>query len=249
MKWYGATDIGLKRKVNQDSYVIASNDHGDVLALICDGIGGGKSGDVASGQAIQYFSEVFSQSDSFKDEQEVKNWITFHVQKANDAVFTLSTTDIAYQGMGTTLVGTLISHVGTFILNVGDSRAYGSFVNREFSLLTEDHTLLQDLINKGEVSLEEAKAHPKRHLLTNALGIWDKTKVDIKKIDKPVDSLLICSDGLHGYVDHETMKTIILDPFLPIQQKSKKLMSCALEAGGFDNITIIIIEMEGDEYI
>ena len=102
MKCFGATDTGLVRANNQDSYVIASNEVGDVFALVCDGIGGGNSGDVASQTAIQYFSEVFSANKGFKDEEEALTWLRYQIRKANDTVFTLSTTRREYQGMGTT---------------------------------------------------------------------------------------------------------------------------------------------------
>ena len=121
MKCYGATDIGLVRSSNQDSYVIATNEAGDVFALVCDGIGGGNSGDVASQTAIHYFSEVFSSNRGFRDEQEALTWIRYQVRKANDEIFSLASTKKEYQGMGTTLTGVLLIPQGSYVVNIGDS--------------------------------------------------------------------------------------------------------------------------------
>ncbi len=179
MKYYGITDKGLVRKTNQDNYVIAFNEMGDVFALVCDGIGGGQGGDVASKIAIDYFSEVFSENQGFLDVQSAQTWIRYHVGKANDLIFSKSTTSSNLKGMGTTLVGVLLSKVGRFIVNVGDSRVYCVFENIEFKPITDDHTLVQDLLRNGEITLKEAEFHPKKNVLTNALGVWDHARVDI----------------------------------------------------------------------
>ena len=247
MKCFGATDTGLVRACNQDSYVIASNEVGDVFALVCDGIGGGNSGDVASQTAIQYFSEVFSANQGFKDEEEALTWLRYQVRKANDTVFTLSTTRKDYQGMGTTLVGVLLIPQGSYVINIGDSRAYASFQDGSFRCLTQDHTLVQELVNHGELSEEEMMNHPKRNMLTNALGIWSNIRIDLTRIDDPVDTFLLCSDGLHGYVPDSVIAKVMLDSRQTLQGKSKQLMNLALLQGGYDNITIILIQKEAGD--
>lgn len=247
MKCYGATDIGLVRSTNQDSYVIASNETGDVFAIVCDGIGGGNSGDVASQTAIQYFSEVFSVTKGFKDEEEALTWVRFQIRKANDTIFALASTKKEYQGMGTTMVGVLILPFGQYIINIGDSRAYGYFMDHSFHCLTQDHTLVRDMLNHGELTEEEAVNHPKRNMLTNALGIWGNVRIDLTRIDDPVDTFLLCSDGLHGYVSMEILQQVILDTSLTLQAKSKKLMNLALLQGGYDNITLVMIQQEAGD--
>lgn len=244
MKCFGATDIGLVRSSNQDSYVIASNEAGDVFALVCDGIGGGNSGDVASQTAIQYFSEVFSTNKGFKDEEEALTWMRFHIRKANDAIFTLAATKKEYQGMGTTMVGVLLIPEGRYVINIGDSRVYATFSDGSFRCLTQDHTLVQELVNHGELKPEEIASHPKRNMLTNALGIWDNVRIDLLRVEDVVDTFLLCSDGLHGYVPEPILSRIMQDPRLTLQGKSKQLMNIALLQGGYDNITIILIQTE-----
>ena len=244
MKCYGATDIGLVRSSNQDSYVIATNEAGDVFALVCDGIGGGNSGDVASQTAIHYFSEVFSSNCGFRDEQEALTWIRYQVRKANDEIFSLASTKKEYQGMGTTLTGVLLIPQGSYVVNIGDSRVYAVFADQQFRCLTQDHTLVQDLVNHGELTPEQVKNHPQRNMLTNALGIWSNIRVDISRIEDPVRLFLICSDGLHGYVPDSVIGRILTDERLPLQSRCKQLMNLALQQGGYDNITIILIQKE-----
>lgn len=245
MKVIGITDRGLVRSNNQDSYVLATNEKGELLALVCDGIGGNNSGDVASQEAIQYFSDAFSKNRGFKDVQDVQTWLLYHARKANDAVFSKSVTKKEYYGMGTTLVGILISRVGYFSINIGDSRAYAYNIFDEFYCLTVDHTLVRDMLNHGEITVEQMKNHPKKNVLTNALGIWNDVRADIQQIHDEVKIFLVCSDGLHGYVDEQKIAAVLADDDLPLQKKAKRLMNAALFAGGLDNITILLIETEG----
>lgn len=247
MRYYGVTDRGLVRKTNQDNYVIASNEVGDVFAIVCDGIGGGRGGDVASKIAIDYFSEVFSENNGFTDRDEVFNWIRFHVAKANDQIFVRSTTTSIYKGMGTTFVGILLCKVGRFIVNIGDSRVYGAYPDSKFTPLTQDHTLVNDLLKTGEITQEEAEYHPKKNVLTNALGVWDSVRIDIHEHTGPISSFLICSDGLYGYVDHDVIKKVMVSKELSTTLKVRNLLNKALKAGGYDNITIILIELEAGD--
>lgn len=246
MKCFGATDTGLVRKTNQDSYIIAYNEIGDVLALVCDGIGGGNSGDVASYQAISYISEVFQANNGFKDCTDIETFLKFHIRKANENIFSMSTTSKEYKGMGTTITGILISKIATYTINIGDSRVYG-VINDTVKQLTIDHTLVNDLIKSGEITTEEAKNHPKKNYLTNALGIWATCNLDIKRINEKYKTYLVCSDGLYGYVEEHILNKVLLNKKLTLQNKSKLLMNQALMNGGFDNITEVLIQMEEGE--
>ena len=113
-------------------------------------------------------------------------------------------------------------------------------------LLTEDHNLVGDLVKSGEISEEEAMHHPQRNLLTNALGIWDRVKIDINKIKRDFDCLLICSDGLHGYVSNEKIYRVLTEP-IDIKEKAQKLVDLSKAAGGYDNVSVILIE-NGDAH-
>ncbi len=246
MRYYGITDKGLIRATNQDNYVIASNEKGDVFALVCDGIGGGQGGDVASKMAVDFFSETFSENQGFNDEQEVQTWVRSKIKEVNDLIFSKSTESTSLKGMGTTLVGVLLTKIGHYVINMGDSRVY-SLKGDQFVQITKDHTLVQDLLINGEITHAEAKVHPKKNVLTNALGVWDSVRVDFAKYTEPIESFLICSDGLYGYIEHKVIQEVMLDQALTTGRKVQKLLKLALEAGGYDNITVILIELEAND--
>lgn len=241
MQIFGVTDVGAVRKINQDNYVVAYNEVGDMLAIICDGIGGGNAGDVASKCAIDYFSDVFSKHQGFRDIEDIKVYIRYHVRKANDLIFMKSVTSKKYRGMGTTFVALLRSKFGDFMINIGDSRIYAK-IDDKLQQITVDHTYVQDLVNSGEITAEMALNHPKKNVLTNALGIWDNVRIDIEQVQQKSDGYLICSDGLYGYVEHYAMEEI-MNKKITTSLKVRRLLNLALKNGGYDNITIIVIEL------
>lgn len=245
VEYYGLTHVGYRRKENQDSICMVENDHHDVLAIVSDGIGGGRAGDVASKMAVSHLHDCFCHANSFTNDSDVRQWLKKTIQEANDLIFTQATRDIKQKGMGTTLVGTLLCAHETYIFNVGDSRMYGLYAD-DFLCLTEDHSYIADLLKKGEVSEEEAQHHPNRNVLTNALGIWNEVRIDICKIKRDFVSLLICSDGLHGYVEEQKIKAE-LETKKAVKDKVETLVQFALDAGGYDNVSVIVIEKDVSE--
>lgn len=244
VKFFGATDTGLVREDNQDSYIIAFNEAGDVFVIVCDGIGGSQSGDVASMTAINYLSSVFSATSGFDTEESLLDWLRIHLSKANDEIFSLASTKKEYQGMGTTLVGLLLSSQGQFVVNLGDSRCYALFQNGVFQCCTVDHNLLNDLVKSGEVSLEEASRNKKKNYLTNALGIWNNVKADVFRIKDPVKRFLLCTDGLHGYISPKKIEELMKETQPSLKNRNRKMVDTALKAGGYDNVTVVLVEME-----
>lgn len=242
MKAFGASDIGLHRKQNQDSYLIVENNAGDILAVVCDGIGGGLAGDVASHMAVRHMKERFLQKKGFQDDLDVKHWLKNVIQEANDLIFMQSAKSAVQKGMGTTCVGVIYTRRQTYIFNIGDSRIYGVY-GKEFICLTEDHSFVRDLLKAGEITEEEAKHHPNRNMLTNALGIWNTVKVDINKIKGGYSRLLICSDGLHGYVKEEDIFRIVMSQS-DIRSVVYELINASKNAGGYDNVSVIVIMSE-----
>lgn len=242
MKCFGATDKGFLRKMNQDSYIIAYNEVGDVLAAVADGIGGGNYGEIASQESINYLAQVFQVHRGFKDDIDIESFLNYHIRKANELVYVLSTTSKKYQGMGTTLTGILITKHAHYIFNIGDSRVYG-VKHHQLRQLTNDHNLYNELLRSGKVTPQEACMHPKAKSITNALGIWASVNIDLMKLNTHYDVYLICSDGLFGYVDEQYISNILVENE-PVSNKGKKLMQLALAAGGYDNITEILIQME-----
>jgi len=248
MKYYGLTNRGLHRKTNQDSYVIATNQNGDIFAIVADGIGGNSGGDIASRMAVRHFSKEFSECRSFKTIEEAKNWINMHVTIANSAIFNYGLEHQEVKGMGTTLCGVMLTSVGTLVINIGDSRTYAWSSNRVFHQLTNDHSLVNDMVRHGELTPEEAKNYPKKNVLTNALGVWESVKCDIDIHNEDIDGFLICSDGLHGYVEEKDIVEIINNKQYDPSLKARKLIRSALNAGGYDNVTVILIDMRGNNY-
>lgn len=243
MNYYCLTDIGLHREKNQDSYCAIKNTKGDLLAIVCDGIGGGKAGDVASGEVVKYFINSFEKNEGFETITDAEDYIADCIEKTNDIVYKLSTKYEEYGGMGTTLTGILISNVGILSINVGDSRVYG-YVDGKECRLTVDHTLVNDMLAKGEISYEEAINHPKRHYLVRAIGVWESVTPDIHKVQE-MDDYLICSDGLYNYIDSNELSLIMTDVSLSSDEKANRLLKKALLNGGYDNITIIVVDING----
>lgn len=244
MKYYGMTDKGKMRKTNQDSYVIACNEAGDVFALVCDGIGGNLGGDVASRMAVNYFSVAFAENKGFRSTAEVKDWIRKGIQEVNRQIYETGQSRRELKGMGTTLCGALLTSSGRFIVNVGDSRAYAFSHSGQFRQLTMDHTLVNDMIMHGELTPEEAKDYPRKNVLTNAVGVWETVRSDIDVHLEQMDGILLCSDGLHSYVDEKTIRSIVLNQDNDPALRSRKLVKASLDAGGFDNVTVILIDLE-----
>ena len=238
MKYSCISDIGLIRDKNQDSYIAIENIYGDFLAVVADGIGGGKAGEVASGEVIKYFNKVFPECGPFDNLDNAIDFIKYHIDKINKEVFNLAISDDRYSGMGTTLSGIFITKFGAISINCGDSRVYGFIDDKAFKLTT-DHTLINKMLENNEITYEESLTHPKRHYLLKAIGIFDRVECDVHKV-KDMDFYLVCSDGLHGYVSDDEIVSIVASE-KTIEEKTLELKDLALLKGGYDNITIILI--------
>lgn len=234
------SDIGLMRDKNQDSYLAVENKYGDFLAIVADGIGGGRAGEVASGELVKYFDEVFKESGPFISLQNAIDFMNYHLEKSNKYIYDLSNSNNEYAGMGTTITGILVTSKGCVSINCGDSRTYGFLDNKIFKL-TEDHTLVNQMLAKGQITYEESINHPKRHYLVRAVGIFEDTKFDVHKV-KDMEYFLVSSDGLHGYVSDEEIKKIVLDNSKTIEERTIELKDIALLKGGYDNITVVLIK-------
>ena len=240
MEYFCITDKGLVREKNQDSYIAISNTYSDFLVLVADGIGGGRAGEVASGELIRYFDEVFKESGPFTALEDTMNYLSYHVNVANRHIYELSRDYKEYAGMGTTLTGVMFSSKGVVTINCGDSRVYG-FIDDMMVPLTVDHTLINDMLEKGEITYEESLNHPKKHYLLKAVGIYPGCTPDVHHVQE-MDYYLVCSDGLHAYVSDEEIRQIVLKKDSSVKDKVIELRDLALLKGGFDNITIVLIK-------
>ncbi len=240
MKSFGLSDIGLSRQANEDSFLITENPNGDLLVAVCDGIGGSAAGEVASNLAVTLLGDQFQEAEPFKKDYEVDEWLRLALNRANDQIFAKSMWSKKNRGMGTTAVGAVITSIGTYIFNVGDSRLYALYEDGLIQM-SEDHSVIQSLINQQKITPEEAIHHKKRNTLTNALGVWRVFRIDVNKIKSDYRMLLICSDGLSGYVDDGKIESI-LSLRAPLEEKTQILIDLANKAGGHDNCTVILVD-------
>ena len=240
MKIYSKTDVGRKREVNQDAFYVGEFDNGASFVVVCDGMGGAKSGNVASEKAASVISEYIVKSYSPKmSSVAVENMLRAAVQSANCEVYELAQTSTDYEGMGTTAVVALIADNLVHIVHVGDSRAY-LVNNTDVEQLTIDHSVVQAMVNKGEISAEEAKIHPRKNIITRAVGTETDVMCDYSIVLKPENAtLLVCTDGLSNLVDEKTIFETVKNT--PQELCAEALVSKANEAGGLDNITAVLV--------
>jgi len=239
MKVYSATDVGQKRKMNQD-YVFTSEDAvGNLpnLFVVADGMGGHNAGDFASSHAVEILVEEIRKDADYNPVKVIRHAI----ETANTEIIEQAQKDEGLRGMGTTMVVSTIVGQYAYVANVGDSRLY--VVQGQIQQITKDHSLVQEMVRLGEISPEEARNHRDKNIITRALGA-EKT-VDIDFFDLKLeagDTILMCSDGLSNMVDDRKMEEIILDSEMELAEKGKTLIREANLNGGKDNIAIILVE-------
>jgi PPM family protein phosphatase len=230
------TDTGRKRRHNEDAFVVEPP-----LFAVADGMGGAQAGELASGLAAAALKD--SQEPGGGGEERVDELI----QQANRRVYERQSQDAAASGMGTTMTVALVEDGRVAIGHVGDSRAY---LIRDGSLeqLTEDHSLVAELVRSGKLSPEEAESHPQRSVITRALGTDPDVDVDTFSVEtKPGDLFLICSDGLTSMVDDETILAEVASNRDDLKSAAKALIRAANKGGGEDNITVVFFEIGGEE--
>lgn len=236
LSWGAASDVGRIRKNNQDSYIADGN-----VFAVADGMGGHVGGEIASKLAIDVFTEVFSNDiPSDLDIVEV-------VQSANAAILSRVAKEPSLAGMGTTLCLLSVDNddekYPLNLVNVGDSRGY-LYRDKELYQLTDDHTLISEMVKSGEISRDEAVVHRARHILTRALGVDEELEIDHWKIEpKTGDVFLLCSDGLTNELTDPEIAQILGDD-ASAQQKAESLVSGAVQAGGSDNVTCVVVRVD-----
>lgn len=240
MEAFAVTDIGKQREMNQDNYYISSETDVVKLFIVADGMGGYKGGEVASKLAIESAKNFIYNNfpDIKKDKESITNLIKNSIEYANMVVYEKSKEIEELSGMGTTLDICIIHSNRLYIGHVGDSRVYRKRKDF-FRRLTTDHSYVEQLIQEGNITKEEAYNHPKKNMLTKALGCTAFVEPDVlvKGFLKD-DILLMCTDGLTNMLrDNEISAIIQEDP----KQASRKLVDRANELGGYDNITAVII--------
>ena len=238
MQVWGVTDRGAVRQQNQDAYAAKVLEDGRVVALVCDGMGGARAGNVASTLAVERFMEEFLRPGQDGSDEERMGHAA---SAANQAVYDRSVHDADCAGMGTTLVAVLAGEQGAVVLNEGDSRCY--HINRDgIILVTRDHSLVEDLVERGELTREQARTHPHKNLITRALGAEPDLMADcFHQTLAEGDCLLLCSDGLSNVVNEQEMLYEVIHGGGD-EECCRRLLDIALSRGAPDNVTAVPVK-------
>lgn len=240
LKIASLTDVGRVRTVNEDRMFVQENLNGFVLAIVADGMGGHQAGDVASQMAVDLIRSELQTIPQGASVTERKSRLQAAIETANETIFQFASERENYHGMGTTVVAVLADEQSVVIGHIGDSRAY-KVDAAGMEQLTEDHSLVNELVKNGQISREEAGHHPRRNVLTRALGTETTIEVDTADwVWASGEVLLLCSDGLSGLVSSDQMLALI-NAGGTLDERAKLLVDTALDAGGDDNITVVLV--------
>lgn len=243
MQYWGLTDPGCVREQNQDAYIVEELDRQSLLCVVCDGMGGAKSGNVASTLALDVFvQEVKRTWTAGMKPDKVDNMLRAAVKLANFTVFDQSMQFPEFSGMGTTLVALLIHGNQATVINVGDSRAY--CVDPEgISRLTKDHSVVQLMVERGELTPERARTYPGKNLITRAIGTESMVDCDVFHLSlKRGDCLLLCSDGLSNMMDDQEILFEVAHG-INKQYCCQRLLDIAKNRGAPDNVTSVLVQI------
>ena len=246
MKAFYLTDPGKVRDHNEDSVTILSNDNGEYILAVADGMGGHKAGEVASSIATTHLEARFVSLDTLGTKEEAIEWLREVTKEINDKIFAYTFQNPDSKGMGTTLVVALKTDDYILYGNIGDSSGY-AYKNEKLYKVTKDHTLVNLLVATGELTEEEAKYHPRKNVLMRALGANNPIEIDIFDVDISVRGILLCSDGLTNMLTFEQIEKV-LNSKDNIEEKIIKLIRKSNSRGGTDNISIAYLVSEDGEY-
>ncbi|MCF6137057.1 Stp1/IreP family PP2C-type Ser/Thr phosphatase [Pseudalkalibacillus berkeleyi] len=238
LKAFFQTDQGKVRAHNEDNGAVIHISASDVFAVVADGMGGHNAGDVASQMAVNYMNDHLHTY--MNDHDDTKSTIHSLIEGANNNIYSYAEKNPECRGMGTTIVIVRANQSELHIGHVGDSRCYkieGSTITQ----LTDDHTLVNELVKSGQITHEEAEYHPRRHVVLRALGTDPSVDIDDLHYEwQSGDYLLLCSDGLSNKVSNQSIVDVVTSS-ASLEDKGNQLVSMANEAGGEDNITLILL--------
>ncbi len=242
VKGWGVTDKGAVRQQNQDAYYLSITENALAVAVVCDGMGGAKAGNVASTLAVDTFV------DALRDQPDTRQGDPAEVlldagERANSAVFYRAGIDADCMGMGTTMVAALLDGDMAHVLNIGDSRCY-QITQGGITRITRDHSVVEDLVSQGQITPEEARLHPKKNLITRALGAEAHIRADLyRQKVVPGEYLLLCSDGLSNVVTDQEILYEIIHGGEP-ENCCARLLRIAMDRGAPDNVTVVLLQVQ-----
>ncbi|GAB6091926.1 Stp1/IreP family PP2C-type Ser/Thr phosphatase [Furfurilactobacillus curtus] len=237
------SDIGRQRETNQDYVGNFMNKAELGFTIVADGIGGHRGGDVASSMAVSHIGTRF-EATRFIDPATAAKWLASEVRQENETIIEKAQQYRDLSGMGTTLVAAIIFPTQFLVANIGDSRAY-LLRHQELAQLTEDHSLVNELIKLGQITEADARTYPEKNIITRTLGINDEADADINLYRAmPGDLLMLCSDGLTNMVTDDQIQAVLVQSDRSLAEKCQRLIDLANEAGGRDNITVLLVETD-----
>lgn len=235
------TDRGRVRQHNEDNGGIFLSSEGICLAIVADGMGGHRAGDVASTMTIDLLKKSWNESNQIQTANEAEEWLRNQINKVNEILFQHAEENSECQGMGTTVVAAICTEKFATIANIGDSRCY-LYNESGFKQVTEDHSLVNELVRTGQITKQDAENHPRKNVLLRALGTELQVEMDISTIIfEEGDMLLLCSDGLSNKVSEEEMVELIKNE-QPLEEKAASFIDVANHYGGEDNITLVLVQ-------
>lgn len=247
MQYVLESDTGKKRKINEDRVAVLQRPDGLLLAVVADGMGGHNAGDVASSMTVDTLGKMFIEAEAaaFSSIAEKKSWLSATIQQINRLVYDHATNNPACKGMGTTLIAALIEREECVMCHIGDSRAY--VINGSIEQVTRDHSYVNVLLDSGEISEEEAEAHPKKNWIVKALGTDPVIDGEILHFSiASLSYMLICSDGLSNKITKEEISSIVLSD-APLSRKGEEMVKLANDLGGEDNISFVLLSLKDEE--
>lgn len=241
MRLWGISDVGAVRKQNQDAFYLAPAACPYPFAIVCDGMGGAKAGNVASQMAVESFAQTLGEGFD-REAPDIPKLLTEGINRANELVRYRAQVDASCAGMGTTLVAAVVEPERVRLVNVGDSRAYR--VNQQgIEQITRDHSVVEDMVERGQITHEQARLHPQKNLITRALGAEMEVEADLYELPRRAGELiLLCSDGLSNVAtDQEILFELIHAGAL--EEGCQRLLRLALSRGAPDNVTAVLIQL------
>ncbi len=243
MKSFYLTDAGRVRSHNEDSVTILKNDNNEYLLMVADGMGGHRAGEVASSLAVTHFGKRFNSMPSVGSKLDAVNWMNDNAGEINNEIITYAQEHPEASGLGTTLVLALLTKDYLIFGNIGDSTGF-VLKNGHLHQVTKPHSLVNLLVETGQLTEEEAKYHPKKNVLMKALGAMEKVDLDIFDVDLSSEAILLCSDGLTNMLSNEQIEKVLNDTELTIEEKVIKLIRKCNARGGQDNVSIAYLQIK-----
>ena len=245
-KTFYLTDTGRVREHNEDSVTILKNVNNEYLCIVADGMGGHRKGEVASALTVAHLGKRFTSSASIGTKADAVNWLNDNINEIKKEILAYGEEHENSKGLGTTVVAAIVTKDYLLFANLGDSSGY-VMKNKKLHRVTKPHTLVNLLVDAGNITPEEARNHPKKNVLMKALGACETAEPDIFDVDNDSDVVFLCSDGLTTLISDEQIEKVLLDEDLSIEERVVKLIRKCNARGGTDNISIAyLIRESGD---